>query len=144
MRKSWSKVVAACVIFAMIVTMLPASTVHAAKKKNTISRADVLAKIEKIIGAKKTSDGMGSITDVKESDDCYKTISVALNAGMIQADEAGKVKPEKKADYKFVASVLSAVTEKPAAEILGNKPANEKLTKKEFNAFLNKNFPNVI
>ena len=144
MKKSWSKVLAVCVIFAMIVTMLPASTAHAAKKKNTISRADALAKIEKIIGAKKTSKDMESITDVKKGDACYKTISVALNAGMIQADAAGKVKPEKKADYKFVASVLSAVTEKPATEILGNKPANEKLTKKEFNAFLKKNFPNVI
>lgn len=116
MKKSWPRVLAVCVFFAMIVTMLPASTAHAAKKKNTISRADALAKIEKIIGAKKTSKDMESITDVKKGGDCCKTISVALNAGMIQA----------------------------AAEILGNKPAGKKLTKKEFSAFLKKNFPDVI
>lgn len=144
MRKICLRILAVCMVFAVIMTILPAAGVHAAKKKGTVSRTEVLAAVEKILGAKELSKDMSGIRDVKKSDKCYKTMSIALNAGMIQADADGKLKPYEKADYGFLASVLGAVTEKPSQTFLGKKSQNAKLTKKELLAVLKKNFPKVI
>lgn len=39
---------------------------------------------------------MDLVSDVKEGDKSFKTVSIAMNAKMIQPDKNGEVKPDKK------------------------------------------------
>lgn len=63
------------------------------KLRNTGIRA---ATGRKLIGATQTSDDVIQIKDVKKSSPYYKTMSIAVNAGLVKPDSNQKLHPTKK------------------------------------------------
>ena len=131
--------------FAMIVTFVTPHNVYAkTKKQQYVTRVDVLQQVEKIIGARATSNAIAKVKDVKKGASSYKIMSIALNAGLVKPDSKQKMYPDKPATNKYVASILAKMTESTTAEMLGNKKANGKLTKSDLKKYLNKQFPNIV
>ena len=131
--------------FAMIVTFVTPHNVYAkTKKQQYVTRVDVLQQVEKIIGARATSNAIAKVKDVKKGASSYKIMSIALNAGLAKPDSKQKMYPDKPATNKYVASILAKITESTTAEMLGNKKANGKLTKSDLKKYLNKQFPNIV
>ena len=147
MNNKLKKIVALCLAFAMAATVVLPESAYAAKTKKTanyVTRAYVLQQVEKLIGATQTSDAMTQIKDVKKSSPYYKTMSIAVNAGLVKPDSNQKLYPTKKATNKYVASVLAKISETSTKNVLGKKTAAAKLTKKSLKTFLNQKFPNVV
>lgn len=146
MNNKLKKIVALCLAFAMVATVVLPESAYAKTKKtaNYVTRAYVLQQVEKLIGATQTSDAMTQIKDVKKSSSYYKTMSIAINAGLVKPDSNQKLYPTKKATNKYVASVLAKISETSTKNVLGKKTAAAKLTKKSLKTFLNQKFPNVV
>ena len=146
MNNKLKKIVALCLAFAMVATVVLPESAYAKTKKtaNYVTRAYVLQQVEKLIGATQTSDDVIQIKDVKKSSPYYKTMSIAVNAGLVKPDSNQKLHPTKKATNKYVASVLAKISETSTKNVLGKKTAATKLTKKSLKTFLNQKFPNVV
>lgn len=146
MNNKLKKIVALCLAFAMVATVVLPESAYAKTKKtaNYVTRAYVLQQVEKLIGATQTSDDVIQIKDVKKSSPYYKTMSIAVNAGLVKLDSNQKLHPTKKATNKYVASVLAKISETSTKNVLGKKTAATKLTKKSLKTFLNQKFPNVV
>lgn len=146
MNNKLKKIVALCLAFAMVATVVLPESAYAKTKKtaNYVTRAYVLQQVEKLIGATQTSDDVIQIKDVKKSSPYYKTMSIAVNAGLVKPDSNQKLYPTKKATNKYVASVLAKISETSTKNVLGKKIAATKLTKKSLKTFLNQKFPNVV
>ncbi len=113
--------------------------------KTYVTRAAVLRQVEKILGASVQSADMSSVKDVTKKDSCYKTMAIALQAGLVKPNaKTGKLYPNKKATWGYLAGVVSKVLEVNKAEVLGLQNANQKLTKTNLTAALNRLFPNVL
>ena len=132
MNNKLKKIVALCLAFAMVATVVLPESAYAKTKKtaNYVTRAYVLQQVEKLIGATQTSDDVIQIKDVKKSSPYYKTMSIAVNAGLVKPDSNQKLHPTKKATNKYVASVLAKISETSTKNVLGKKTAATKLTKK--------------
>ena len=135
MNNKLKKIVALCLAFAMVATVVLPESAYAKTKKtaNYVTRAYVLQQVEKLIGATQTSDDVIQIKDVKKSSPYYKTMSIAVNAGLVKPDSNQKLHPTKKATNKYVASVLAKISETSTKNVLGKKTAATKLTKKSLN-----------
>lgn len=146
MNNKLKKIVALCLAFAMVATVVLPESAYAKTKKtaNYVTRAYVLQQVEKLIGATQTSDDVIQIKDVKKSSPYYKTMSIAVNAGLVKLDSNQKLHPTKKATNKYVASVLAKISETSTKNVLEKKTAATKLTKKSLKTFLNQKFPNVV
>ena len=88
MNNKLKKIVALCLAFAMVATVVLPESAYAKTKKtaNYVTRAYVLQQVEKLIGATQTSDDVIQIKDVKKSSPYYKTMSIAVNAGLVKLD----------------------------------------------------------
>ena len=86
MNNKLKKIVALCLAFAMVATVVLPESAYAKTKKtaNYVTRAYVLQQVEKLIGATQTSDDVIQIKDVKKSSPYYKTMSIAVNAGLVK------------------------------------------------------------
>jgi hypothetical protein len=145
MAKQRKRVAAFLLALAVVITSLtPTGTFAATKKTTYVTRAYVLQQVEKLIGATKTSKDIKNVKDVKKSDSCYKTMSVALQAGLVKADSKSKLYPTKKATNKYVAGVLAKLSETTTAKVLGSKKASAKVTKTALKNWLGKKYPTVI
>lgn len=102
MNNKLKKIVALCLAFAMVATVVLPESAYAKTKKtaNYVTRAYVLQQVEKLIGATQTSDDVIQIKDVKKSSPYYKTMSIAVNAGLVKPDSNQKLHPTKKATNK--------------------------------------------
>lgn len=142
-----SKKIAAIVLAAACAfTMLAPTSAYAAKKKKKtyVTREYALKQIEGKLGATVASAGAISVVkDVKKKDKLYKTMSVALNAGLITPNKAGKLNPKTKATKNYVAGVIAKIAEKDKSKVSGNG-SSTKFTKSSLKTYLNKQFPNVI
>lgn len=145
MNKLLKKIGACLLAAAMVLSCLTVTPVQAKTKVKYVTRAEVLSQVEKLIGATAQSDDIKKVKDVKKKDTYYKTMSIALQAGLAKpGKKTQKLYPTKQATWDYVAGVAANVLETDKASVLGSKKAGAKLTKAQLTAFLNKQFPNVV
>lgn len=145
MKKYVKKIGVLLLALAMVLSTLAVTPVQAKTKAKYVTRAEVLSQVEKLIGATVQSEDIREVKDVKKKDSYYKTMSIALNAGLVEPNaKTQKLYPQKKATWNYVAGVLANILETDKATVLGAKKAGAKLTQAQLTAFLNKKFPNVI
>ena len=129
----------------MVLSYATVTPVQAKKAAKYMTRAEVLSQVEKLIGATTQSAEINKVKDVKKKDAYYKTMSIALQAGLVTPDaKTGKLYPKKKATWDYVSGVMAVVLEKEKGDLLGNKNASGKLTKKQLANYINKQFPNQV
>ena len=88
MNNKLKKIVALCLAFAMVATVVLPESAYAKTKKtaNYVTRAYVLQQVEKLIGATQKRDDVKQIKEFKKSRPNYKTMSIAVNAGVEKPD----------------------------------------------------------
>lgn len=145
MKKYAKKVGVLLLAIVMILSSVTVTPVQAKTKAKYVTRAEVLSQVEKLIGATVQSEDIKKVKDVKKKDSYYKTMSIALNAGLVEPNvKTQKLYPEKKATWGYLAGVLANVLETEKKEILGTRWSGGKLTKTQFQSILNKQFPTVV
>lgn len=145
MKKMIKKLGACLLAVTMVLLCATVTPVQAKSTAKYVTRAEVLSQVEKLIGATAQSADIKKVKDVKKKDSYYKTMSVALQAGLVEPNtKTQKLYPTKQATWNYVAGVVATVTETDKASVLGNRKAGAKLTKAQLTAYLNKKFPNVV
>ena len=105
------KIIAAIlvVVLAYSTVLIPVQPVKASKN-NYITRAQAVAAINRKLGIGSYSEKkMARVTDCKPKDKSYKIMAKAVSAGLISPNAKGRLYPNKKADYQYVASILAKI-----------------------------------
>lgn len=129
---------------AMVITSLMPTNAYAKANTQYVTRAYVLQQVEKLLGATETTPDIDNVKDVKKTSSYYKTMAVAMKAGLVKPDNKNKLYPTKKATKRYVAGVLAKVSETTTKKILGSRNPDAKLTKTTLKKMLNNIYPNVI
>lgn len=118
-------------------------------RESGLTRVQALEQIEKFIGADE-SGSLEGVSDVSMYNyyggitNASSVVATAIGEGLIKPDKNGKIKPDAKATYGYVAAALSKYEQNPLKKVIGKNKSGKKITKSELNKFLNKRFPNVI
>ena len=148
MKATSKRLLVFTLMFSMLLSLLsPMQLVSAstAKAAAPMTRGEVCKLVNSLIGATQESANMKSIINYKKTDAYYSVMSIAYNAGYIVPNKSHQLtNASAKANYNFVAIILSRVLKTTRLEVLGNHDPYAQLTSKELKSYLSEVFPTVI
>ena len=130
----------------MVLGMLsPVQAAVSPAKAAVITRGDVCKAVNALIGATKESSKMKNIANYTKDDPYYSAVSIAYNAGYIIPNKNSELtNASAKANYNFVAIVLSRILKCTRLEVLGKHNPYSTLTASGLKTYLAEVFPTVI
>lgn len=144
MKKKSSKLISFALSLAMVITFMMPVNAYAGTAKKYVTREYALKQIEKLLGATTQAESVSADDIGKAGSSVYKTMSIAVNAGLVTPNSDNELNPKTKATYRYVSNALAKVLETDASSLCSKKSISKKLTKSSLSSFLSKKFPTTI
>lgn len=144
MKKKSSKLISFALSLAMVITFMMPVNAYAGTAKKYVTREYALKQIEKLLGATTQAESVSADDIGKAGSSVYKTMFIAVNAGLVTPNSDNELNPKTKATYRYVSNALAKVLETDASSLCSKKSMSKKLTKSSLSSFLSKKFPTTI